>query len=158
MPVKGPPLLPTMRLPPGVLTSRKQVHNDSLPPSKSDVPLMPPEVRTPQKEVPHDNLPPSKADVALLGRPHQDPAALAPAQCYSQIQHSPAVHYGKRPFGLSQSYGRGGGLAAAVVTVLHRRRCISAPSQRLEKGRGLAAAAATALYCGRRCSSAPSQS
>ena len=71
-----------MRLPPGVRTPRKQVNHDSLPPSKSAVALLTPEVRTPQKEVDHDSLPPSKAVVALLGRPHQHPAALAPAQCY----------------------------------------------------------------------------
>ena len=81
---KGSSLLPTMRLPPGVRTPQKQVHHDSLPPSKSADALLTSEVQTPQKEVHHDSLPPLKVVAALLGRPHQHPAALAPAQCYSQ--------------------------------------------------------------------------
>ena len=54
---------------------------------------------------------------------------------------------------------KGGGLAAAAATALYcGRRCTSAPSQSYRRGGDLAAAAATALYCGRRCTSAPSQS
>ena len=151
MPVEGAPLLPTIRLPPGVRTP--WVHHGSLPPSKSAVSLPTPEVRTPQKEVHHDSLPLSKAVVALLGRPHQHSAALAPAQCYSQVQHSPAVYCGKRTSTPSQSYRRGGGLAAAAATALYcGHRCTSAPKQSYRRGGGLAAAAATALYCRRRCS------
>ena len=88
VPVKGAPLLPTMRLPPGVGTPREQVHHDILPPSKTVVPP--------------------------LGRPRQHPAAHAPAQCYSTVRHLPAVHCGKRTSGPSQSYGRGEGLTAAA--------------------------------------------
>ena len=79
VPVKGAPLLPTMRLPPGVRTPQKQAHHGSPSPSYPADALLTPEGRTPQKEVDHDSLPPSKAVVALLGRPHQYPAALAPA-------------------------------------------------------------------------------
>ena len=93
----------------------------------------------------------------LLGPPHQHPAALAPAQFYSQVQPSPAVYCGKRTSAPSQSYS--GGLAAAAAIALYcGRRCTSAPSQSYRRGGGLATAAATALYCGRRCTSAPSQS
>ena len=70
MSVKGAPLLPTMRLPSGVRTPRKQVHYDNLPPSKFAVALLTPEVRTHQKEVHYDIIPPPKAVVALLGRSH----------------------------------------------------------------------------------------
>ena len=101
VPVKGAPLLPTMRLPPGVRTPREQIH--------------------------HDILPPSKAAVPSLGRPRQHPAALAPAQCCSTVRHLPAVHCGKCTSDPSQSYGRGGGLAAAAqmsyrIPRYHRRR------------------------------------
>ena len=53
-PVKGARFLPTMRLPPGVRTPRKQVHRDSLPSSKSAVAFLTSEIRTPQKEVHHE--------------------------------------------------------------------------------------------------------
>ena len=130
VPVKGAPLLPTMRLPPRVLTLRKQVPHDSLPPSKPAVVLLTPEVRTLQKEVHHDSLYPLKAVVPPLDRPRQHPAALAPAQCYSTVRHLPAAHCGKRTSAPSQSYRKGGGLAAAAATVLYcGRRCTSAPSQ-----------------------------
>ena len=46
----------------------------------------------------------------------------APAQCYSPVHHSPAVHCGKHSSAPSQSYRKGGGLAAAAATVLYRRR------------------------------------
>ena len=152
VPVKGAPLLPTMRLPPGVRTPRKQVHRDGLPSSKSAVALLTSEVQTPQKEVHHESLPPSKAVVALLGHPHQHPAALAPAQCYSQVQHSSAVYWGKRTSAPHQSYKRGGGLAAAAATPLYcGHRCISVPSQSWRRGEGLAAAAAIVLYRRRHC-------
>ena len=101
VPVKGAPFLPTMQLSPGVRTPREQVH--------------------------HDILPPSKAVVSPLSRPRQHPAALASAQCYSTVHHLPAVHCGKRISDPIQSYGRGGGLAAAAqmshrTPRYHRRR------------------------------------
>ena len=113
VPVKGARLLPTMRFPPGV--------------------------RTPQKQVHHDNLPPSKAVVPPLGRPHQHRAALAPAQCYSLVHHSPAVHCASAPLLPAKATEGAGALlllrpqccivAAAVVplrnairqSIIHRR-------------------------------------
>ena len=159
VPVKRAPLLPTMRLLPGVRTPRKQVHHDSLSLSKSAVAVLTPEVQTPQKEVHHYSVPPSKAVVPPPGRPRQHPTALALAQCYSTVRHLPAIHCRKRTSAPSQNYRRSRGLAAAAATALYcGRRCTSAPSQSYRRGGGLAAAAATALYCGRRCPSAPSQS
>ena len=125
VPVKGAPLLPTMRLLPGVRTPQKQAHHGSPSRSKPAVALLTPEGQTPHKEVRHDSLPPSKAIVPPLGRPRQHPVAPAPAQCFMSVHHSPAVHCGKRPSAPSQSYTRGGGLAAAAATSLYRRRCCS---------------------------------